>query len=145
METDAQRITRLERALATSQRISRKRAEVLIDIRRQFIAAGYPPAMGRGCIQPPVSEFVRELLGEWKRSHPRGVWRENPDAKPECRPDFIREDGFSVYHWNGLSNKWVLCRPDGSKIGTNDSLTVDQPDEAKAWADHAIAVLGGNA
>jgi len=80
---------------------------------------------------------VGAILGE------HHSWVEIPTDDIIKTPDFERDDRWSLYHWGGLSNKWVLCRPDNMKVGMNDNLSVEQIPEAILWATQAIEVLGG--
>lgn len=59
-------------------------------------------------------------------------------------PDIQLGNGWSLYHWNGLSWKWVLCRPDGLKVGFNDEIPKEDVDGARDWARKTVAQIGGS-
>ena len=49
-------------------------------------------------------------------------------------PEIDMGGGWVLYHWNGLSYKWVLCDPGDNKIRMTDGIAQENTEEAIAWA-----------
>jgi hypothetical protein len=59
------------------------------------------------------------------------------NLKPGC--DYENEAGWMLFYDDGPPSRWVVARDGTITEGRNETLTLGQPDEAKAWADEVFA------